>query len=152
MVNLTNARARARDVAAAINCEGSSCPTFARASLNVAAAATLLNTLPLPSTDRVDKVSILSPSRSKAIQQKTAMELPMGQTASSPAQMLARVRPHHPNRHPEPLVHRQARWWDKGAHSKHRVRNPRHDGRDDWEGCNLGPEGPGPKAFGSNVP
>jgi hypothetical protein len=49
-------------------------------------------------------------------------------------------------------MRRQARWWDKGAHSKHRVRNPRHDGRDDWEGCNLGLEGLGPKAFGSNVP
>jgi hypothetical protein len=31
-------------------------PTFARASQNVAIAAALLDTLPVPSTDRVDKV------------------------------------------------------------------------------------------------
>jgi hypothetical protein len=31
------------------------------------------------------------------------------------------------------------------------VRNPCHGGRDDWEGHNLSPKGPEPKAFRSNM-
>jgi hypothetical protein len=31
------------------------------------------------------------------------------------------------------------------------MRNPRHRGCDDQEECNLSPEGPGPKVFGSNM-
>jgi hypothetical protein len=56
MVNLTDAQARARDVTPAINQEGPPHPTFVWASQNVAAAAALLDTLPAPSTDGVDKV------------------------------------------------------------------------------------------------
>jgi hypothetical protein len=56
MVNLTNAWAQARDVTAAINCEGAQYPAFTRASQNMATAVTLLDTLPTPSTDEVDKV------------------------------------------------------------------------------------------------
>jgi hypothetical protein len=36
--------------------DGTLRPTFARASQNMAAAAVLLDTLPVPSTDEVDKV------------------------------------------------------------------------------------------------
>jgi hypothetical protein len=103
--------------------------------------AVLLDTLPTPSTDRVDKVyrqlkdfliitamqqeesslqrwakvSISSLGRSKATREKAAIELPMAATASLPAQILARARPCHPNRHPEPLTCRQARQGDDGA-------------------------------------
>jgi hypothetical protein len=55
-VDLTNAWARARDIVAAINHEGTQCPTFARASQNMAATAALLDTLPTPSPDAVEKV------------------------------------------------------------------------------------------------
>jgi hypothetical protein len=54
MVDLTKARARA--VAATINREGPPQPTFSRANENVVAAVALLDTLPAPSIDRVDKV------------------------------------------------------------------------------------------------
>jgi hypothetical protein len=53
-VNLTTTQAR--DVAAAINHEGTHCPAFARACQKVAVAAMLLDTLPAPFVDGVDKV------------------------------------------------------------------------------------------------
>jgi hypothetical protein len=56
MVDITNARAQARDVAANINHDGPPRPNFARASHNVVTAATLLDTLTTPFTDGVDKV------------------------------------------------------------------------------------------------
>jgi hypothetical protein len=56
MVNLTNARAQARDVTAAIHSGGAQWPAFARASQNVAMVATLLDTLPAPFANGVDKV------------------------------------------------------------------------------------------------
>jgi hypothetical protein len=55
-IDLTEAWAQARVVAAAINREGPPRPTFTRASQNVAVAAALLDTLLVPSTDGVDKV------------------------------------------------------------------------------------------------
>jgi hypothetical protein len=55
MVDFTKAQAQAREVTTAINHEGAPCPTFARASQNRATAATLLDTLPAPSTDGADK-------------------------------------------------------------------------------------------------
>jgi hypothetical protein len=55
-IDFTKARARARVITIIINREGTSSPTFARASQNVAMKAALLNTLPAASTDRVDKV------------------------------------------------------------------------------------------------
>jgi hypothetical protein len=55
-INFTMARARSRAIATAINREEALLPTFARASQNVAAAVTLLDTLPVPSMDRADKV------------------------------------------------------------------------------------------------
>jgi uncharacterized membrane protein len=90
-------------IIAVINGEGPPCPTFTRASQNVAAVAALLDTLLMPSADGVDKVchqlndilgvaaeqqaesslqrwvevSISSPDYSKASRQKTAMKLPM---------------------------------------------------------------------------
>jgi hypothetical protein len=48
MVDLNTVRARARDIAAAINREGTERPTFMKDSRNVAAVATLLGTLPTP--------------------------------------------------------------------------------------------------------
>jgi hypothetical protein len=54
--DLTNAQARARDVITTINREGLPRPTFAIASQNVAAMTALLDTLPAPSVDEVDKV------------------------------------------------------------------------------------------------
>jgi hypothetical protein len=56
MVDLTNTRAQARDVIAATNHEEPPCPTFTRASQTLAIVAALLDTLPTPSTDGVDKV------------------------------------------------------------------------------------------------
>jgi hypothetical protein len=56
MVVLTNGWAQARDVTATINHEGTQRPTFARASQNVAMIDVLLDTLPAPTTDGVDKV------------------------------------------------------------------------------------------------
>jgi hypothetical protein len=56
MVDLNKARARARAVTAAINGKGAPCPTFAKASKNVATAAALLDTWPAPSINGVDKV------------------------------------------------------------------------------------------------
>jgi hypothetical protein len=53
IIEFIKAQARARAVAATINHEGMSHPTFAKASQNVAAAATLLDTLLMPSTDGV---------------------------------------------------------------------------------------------------
>jgi hypothetical protein len=55
-IDLTKARALARAITATINHEGMLCPTFTRASQNVAVAMVLLDTLPVPSTDGVDKV------------------------------------------------------------------------------------------------
>jgi hypothetical protein len=55
-IDYTKARARSRAIAVIINHEGMPHPTFLRASQNVAVTATLLDTLPTPSTDRVSKV------------------------------------------------------------------------------------------------
>jgi hypothetical protein len=44
------------------------------------------------------------------------------------------------------------RWfYHNDAQSKQRTQNLRHGGHDDREGRNLGPKGPGPKAFGGTV-
>jgi hypothetical protein len=56
IVNLTNARARARDIAITINREGAQRPAVTRANQNMAVASMLLDTLLTPSTNRVDKV------------------------------------------------------------------------------------------------
>jgi hypothetical protein len=56
IIDLMKASARARAIAVAINREVLPRPTFARASHNMAAAAALLDTLPMPSTDGVDRV------------------------------------------------------------------------------------------------
>jgi hypothetical protein len=87
------------------------------------------------------EVSISSPGRSKAGWQKVAMELPVVGTASSPVQIPAYFRPCHPNRHLEPLAHRQPHQWDQGTQSEHRMRYPCHGGRDDQEGRSLSPGG-----------
>jgi hypothetical protein len=55
-VDLTKAWARARAIVAAINREGVPCPTFIRASQNMAVAAALLDTLPAPFGNGVDRV------------------------------------------------------------------------------------------------
>jgi hypothetical protein len=55
-IDFTKAQAQARAVAVAINHEGMLHPTFARASQNVATAATIFDTLLVPSTNGVSKV------------------------------------------------------------------------------------------------
>jgi uncharacterized protein YqfA (UPF0365 family) len=55
-IDFTKARALVRAIATAINHECTPRPTFARASQNMVAAAALLDTLPAPSTNGVDKV------------------------------------------------------------------------------------------------
>jgi hypothetical protein len=108
-IDVTKARARARAITTAINREGVPRSTFTKASQTVAVTAALLETLPAPSVDRVDKVyyqlkgiigviaaqqvesslqrradvSISSPDCSKANQAKTGTELPTAGTASS---------------------------------------------------------------------
>jgi hypothetical protein len=56
MVDLNTVQALARDVAAAINYDGTQCPAFTRANQNVEVATVLLDTMPAPSIDGVDKV------------------------------------------------------------------------------------------------
>jgi hypothetical protein len=56
MVDLTNSRARASDVTTIANRKGVQRPAFARSSQNVAVVIALLDTLPTPSVDEVDKV------------------------------------------------------------------------------------------------
>jgi hypothetical protein len=56
MVDFTTVRARARDVITTINKEGMQHPAFARDSQIVATTAALLDTLPAPSDDGVDRV------------------------------------------------------------------------------------------------
>jgi hypothetical protein len=55
-VDLTNVRARARDIATSINPEGTQHHAFTKASHNVVAAVVFLYTLLTPSVDGVDKV------------------------------------------------------------------------------------------------
>jgi hypothetical protein len=55
-VDLTTAQAQAQGVAPTISREGEQHPTFSRPSQNMATVATLLDTLPAPSTDGVDKL------------------------------------------------------------------------------------------------
>jgi hypothetical protein len=131
MVDITNNRAQARDIAVAINHEGAQCPAFTRASQNVAMVAMFLDTVLTPSVNVVDnvyrqlkdilgiaaarqvesslqcwaEVSILRPSHSKANRQNVATKLSMAGTTSSPAYISTRVRPCHLNRHPKPRAH-----------------------------------------------
>jgi hypothetical protein len=55
-IEFTKLQARARAITAAIKHEGMSRPTFARSSQNMAEAAVLLDTLPAPPTDGVNKM------------------------------------------------------------------------------------------------
>jgi hypothetical protein len=139
-------------------------------------AAALLNTLPMPSTNGVDWVyrqlkdilgvaaeqqaksslqqwvedSVSSPGRSKASWQRTASELPVAGTVSSPTRAPTRLQPGHPSGHPEPQACYKAHQGG-GACSEHRVHNPCCGGCDDRERHSVNPERTGPKALGSNV-
>jgi hypothetical protein len=114
MVDLTTAQVGARDVTTPINHNRAPRPAFARDNQNMATAAMLLDTLPAPSTDEVDRVyhqlkhifsitaaqqaesslqrwaevSISNPGRSKAGRQKATMKHPVAGTTSSRAQIL----------------------------------------------------------------
>jgi hypothetical protein len=55
-VDLATTRAQANGVTPAINCEGGQRPSFAWASQNVPAAAVLLDAVPPPSIDGVDRL------------------------------------------------------------------------------------------------
>lgn len=175
-VDATSARARARDVAAAINQDGAPRPTFARASQNVAAAAALLGTLPAPSTDAVGQVyhqlreilnvaaeqqaasslqrraesTVASPGRSRGTRQRAPAGPPPAGSVAAPARPSVRERLGNPDMRPLLEVRHQARR-EGEARSEHRARYPRRDGRDDGEGRSLSPGGDGPKAFGRNV-
>jgi hypothetical protein len=111
-----------------MNSKGRPRPTFARVSQNMAVAAALLDTLPTPSAEGVDRVyrtlkdilgittakqaesslwhwagvSVLIPSRSKADQQKTATKPSVAKATSSLAQILAHVRPGPMDHHTKP--------------------------------------------------
>jgi hypothetical protein len=141
-IDFTKARAWARViiVVAAINHEGTPRPTFARVSQNMAVTTALLDTLPMPSTDGVNKVyhqpkdilgiaieqreesllqwraevSVSIPGHSKAGQQRTMMEHPAMGTASSPMRAPSCLQPGHLSGCLEHLVHCQAHRGMKG--------------------------------------
>jgi hypothetical protein len=83
-VDLTIAQAQARDVATVMNCEGTQYLAFGRPSQNVATMATLLDTLPAPSVDGVDKVYH---------QMKDILSIAAAQQAESSLQDWAEVSP-----------------------------------------------------------
>jgi hypothetical protein len=140
-IDFTKAQAQAKSIAVTINHEGTPHPTFVRASQNMAAAAAPLDTLTAPSTDEVDKVylqlkdilsvateqqaesslqqrakvSVSSPGRSKASQQRTAMEHPTAGIVSSPVWAPSYLRPGHLSRCPEPPTRHQAHEGHEGA-------------------------------------
>jgi hypothetical protein len=178
-IDFTKARAWARViiVVAAINHEGTPRPTFARVSQNMAVTTALLDTLPMPSTDGVNKVyhqpkdilgiaieqreesllqwraevSVSIPGHSKAGQQRTMMEHPAMGTASSPMRAPSCLQPGHLSGCLEHLVHCQAHRGDEGARHGPPACNLHHGGRSDREWRSLSPYGLGPKAFRSNV-
>jgi hypothetical protein len=103
------------------------------------------------SLQRQAEASVLSPSRSKASQQRTAIEHPTTGTASSSAWAPSRLRLSHQNR---PLGHverHQAHGENDGACVKYRTCIHGHDGHSNRERHSLSLEGPGPKAFGGSV-
>jgi hypothetical protein len=64
---------------------------------------------------------------------------------------LSYFRPGHMSGRPEPPAHYQAHKGDDGAHTEPHAHNLCHRGHSDREWCSLIPEGPGPKAFRSNM-
>jgi hypothetical protein len=137
-------------------------------------AVALLDTLPAPSINGVDRVycqlrdilgiaveqqtesslqkraeaSVSSPICSKARLQRTAMDHPAAGTASSLAWAPSCLWSGHPSRRPEPPVCHQAHRGDEGARSEHCACNSHRGGRNDQERHNVSPEGPRPKVFG----
>jgi hypothetical protein len=131
-VDLTNGRARARDVITAINREGEQRPALAKASQNVVMGVTPLDTLLAPSADATGKVycqmkdilgttavqqvesslkcqakvSVSSLGHSKVNRHKAATEPLVVGTTSSPAQILVCARLSHPNGHSKHPAHR----------------------------------------------
>jgi GMP synthase-like glutamine amidotransferase len=115
----------------------------------MATTATLLDNLPAPSTDGVDRVyhqlkdilgitaaqqvesslqhqaevSIMSSGHSKVGWQKVATEAPVIGMTSSPARISAHVWLSHLDRCQVPPAHRQAHRGDKDAHFRHHVWN-----------------------------
>jgi hypothetical protein len=75
----------------------------------------------------------------------------MARTMSSLARAPTHLQLGHPSRPLELRAHCQACRGNDGVHAKYRARNQRHDGHIDRDQHSLSPEGPGPKAFGSNV-
>jgi hypothetical protein len=149
--------------------------TFASVSENV--ATTLLDTLPMTSTDGADSVycqlndilsaaveqqaksslirwaefDILSPGRSMVSRQGTMMEIPTARTTSSLAWAPNHLRPSNPSRYSERPSHRQAHRGHEGEHSEHCGRNLHLGKHNDRQRCSLSPKGPGPKVFGSSM-
>jgi hypothetical protein len=132
----------------------------------------LLDTLPVPSADEVDKVyhhlkdilgyattqqeksslqqwaelSTSSPGLSKASRKRTTTEHPTARTTTSPAQVSTRLRSGHPSGHHEPPTLHQAHQGDEGVRSEHHMHNPHCGRRNDRERCDLNPEGPEARA------
>jgi hypothetical protein len=77
------------------------------------------------------------------------MELPVVQTASSSAHVLACFWLSCQIRFPEPMSRHQVHRGDEGTHSDHHARNPHRIGRDDREGRSLSSQGPGPRHSGA---
>jgi hypothetical protein len=72
-------------------------------------------------------------------------------TASSPVRALSHLQPGHPSGPNEPSVRRRTHGGNEGMHTEYHGCNLYHDGRSVRERHNLRIEGPGPKAFESNV-
>jgi hypothetical protein len=150
----------------------------ARASQNVAAMAALLDTLLVPSTDKVVKVyqllknilgtataqqaessfqhqiepSVLTLDCSKVRGgQRAAQEAPEVGIASSLTRLLTHNRLAHPGAQSAPQVRRQHHMGDDDVQSQCHAWNLCRRGQDDHEGRSLSPEGPGLKAFRSIV-
>jgi hypothetical protein len=147
------------------------------ASQNVAAAATLLDTLPAPSIDRVSKVyqqlknilgvaaeqqvessfqrradsSVSNPGRSKASRQKIVAEHPTAGTVSSPVWAPPCLRQGQPRGPLKPAARCQARRENNEACAEYHMRIQHRSMRNNRERRSLSPEGPGPKVFGSNM-
>jgi hypothetical protein len=68
MVDLATTRAHAKGVVPTIIHEGGQRPAFTRASQNMAAAAMLLDMLPQPSADGVDRCNTLFSQKNKTLE------------------------------------------------------------------------------------
>jgi hypothetical protein len=95
------------------------------------------------------EASILPLANPKDRGQKATQGAPEAGTDSSPVGFSICDRPIRPSARLKPQTYQRHRPRDDGVQSQPRVRNPRCGGCDDRKGCNLTPDGSGPKVFGS---